>query len=291
MMQVLVIAAVLFLSGSPVMAQQPVYSLNDDLFYRINFGRVEDVKLLLDKGVNPNAVSNTGEYALTVAIGRNDSEATLIAKLLLDRGANPNVHDKTNPYPIITAATNNQTDIVAYLLDKGADYHVKSATGKSLIDIATKNNNTTIIKLVQDRLEKDAQTAASLRSPERYKQLVHQYVYDSCIYQYWDFVIGSRQEPDKEEQMNVWVEQSKTDISELIEQIRLYFPTTPTADLQGISEQATQKIFNALDSMISNRNRAAHGVGKQEDASERCHKISDSIEIAFPGSSTSPAGQ
>lgn len=278
----LIIAAALCMT-MPAAAQQRSYSVDEELFYRINFGRADDVKTLLDKGANPNAVSNAREYALTVAIGRNDSEAKLIVKALLDKGANPNIYDKYNSYPIASAVVNNQTEIVGYLLDKGADYHVKTANGRTLVEVATANNNQDILKLIQDRYNKEEELAAYMRSPENFKNLTHQYVYASCVYQYWNFYLSSRQNTDKDDETTVRIEQVKTEVSNLVEQIRNYFPRTPSSELQRGSEEASEKIFNALDSMVSNRNRAAQGVGTDNDASTRCHKISDPVEIDFPG--------
>ncbi|MEI7669831.1 MAG: ankyrin repeat domain-containing protein [Pseudomonadota bacterium] len=279
-----IILLITFSSFAKVYAAKQEYSLDEELLYRINFGRTEDVKVLLDSGANPNALSKTGEYALTVAIGRDDSEAVSIVKTLLDKGANPNVYDKSNSYPIVSAVLNNKTEMVSYLLAKNADFHVKSINGRSLLDIAKANDNKEIIKMIQEAFDKEAAFAASLHTPERFKSIITKYVFDSCAYQYWNFVKGSRQMEDKSSEIDDQIQHVRLDIANMIEQIQKYYPTTPSGDLQRIANDASQKIFDILDAMISNNNRRQNGVGTDADLNKRCQKIVDSINIEFPPS-------
>jgi hypothetical protein len=280
----MILLAVALLLAHAAFAQQGRYSLNEELFYRINFGRADDVKLLLGRGANPNAISSTGEYALTVAIGRDDDEAVLIVRALLDKGADPNIYDKMNPYPIVSAVVNNKAQIVADLLAKGADFHVRSQNGRTLIEIAQANNNEDIRKMLQDQIDKEAAATAALRTPEKFKEAIHRYVYGSCNYQYWNFVLDSRQDPDKDQDTKTRIARARLDLSMLIEQIQKYYPNTPSADLQRISTDAAQQIYGTLNDMVSNQNRIKQGVGTDADANTRCHKISDAVQIDFPPS-------
>lgn len=272
--------------GAAASAQQPNYSPTEELFYRINFGSAEDIKILLSQGASPNAVSSTGAYALTMAIGRDDEEAERIVKILLDAGADPNIHDKSNPYPIVTAVANGRTEMVADLLARGANYHVTSPDGLSLVEMARSIRNQDIEKLLQAQLDKEAAVAAGLRTPEHFKELIHQYVFDTCSYQYWNFVYSSRQNPDKDQDTKGRIAVVKRDLSTQIEQIQKYYPTTPTADLQHVSEDISQKIANNLEGMVSNENRAAHGVGTEADANARCQQIAGTVQVDFAPSVT-----
>src|SRR6185369_17502889 len=169
----------IFLLISPAaFAQQAGYTLDQELLYRINFGRADDVKILLDKGANPNAVSDVGEYALSIAIGREDSESAPIVRALLDKGANPNMYDKSNVYPIVNAVMSNKPLIVSNLMEKGADFHVKSPNGRTLIEIAKANNFKEMEKLLQDQIDKEAALNASLHSTDRFHQLINNYYLD-----------------------------------------------------------------------------------------------------------------
>ena len=276
--------AFLICISSSAIALKQEYSLDEELMYRINFGSANDVRILLDKGANPNAIGKTGEYALSVAIGRDDSEAGEIVKVLLDHGAKPNVLDKSNSYPIINAAVNNKNDIVGLLLAKGADFHAKSVNGKSLLDIAKANNNAEMVKMFQKMFDDEAAFIASLHTPERFAAFINTYIYNSCQYQYWSFVKGSLQMPNKEVDLEERIKRITSDLSSTIEQIQKYYPTTPTADLQRIANGASQKVFDQLDAMISNENRSRQSVGTATDADKRCAKISGDVKIEFPPS-------
>ncbi len=275
------ITALLIFFTAHAYAQQPPYSLDDDLIYRINFGRVDDIKILLDKGANPNAVSNTGEYAISVAIGRDDEQSAAIVKALLDKGANPNVYDRSGLYPIVSAVLNNKPEIVTDLIDKNADYHIKSPSGRTLLEIARENHDQDIIKILQAKFDKEKELADRERSPEKFKGIVYRYVFDSCAYQYWHFVLGSRQESDRDKEIQGKIDQVKSDLSNLVQQLQTYYPKTPQEDLKRVSDGAAKKIFGILDAMISNSNRRSQGVGSADDANSRCKKIADDVEVDF----------
>ncbi|HEU5047227.1 MAG TPA: ankyrin repeat domain-containing protein [Rickettsiales bacterium] len=275
--QTFLLAATMLTISGFAQAHAAGYSLNDELIYRINFGSSDDVKILLDKGANPNSLSTTGEYALTVAIGRNDAEAAPIVEALLEKGANPNVFDKANVYPLINATLNNETQVVAELLAKNADFHVKSANGRTLIEIAKSNNNPDIVKLIQDKLDQEARAAQALRSPERFKKIIRQYAFDSCAYQYWNFIVGSRQQPEKDQENQAKITAIRTEISDLIAQVQQYYPTTPSESLQHIADTSSKSIYSTLNDMVSNRNREKLGIGTQEDADTRCKALSDAV--------------
>jgi len=260
------------------------YSLDEELIYRLNFGRADDIKLLLARGANPNAISKTKDSALTIAVGRDDAESEPIVKLLLDKGANPNVADSSGYYPIMTAITNGKPLIIKDLLAKRADFHVKTANGKNLLELAKTNNNPEVIAIIKAEFDKEAEFMASLHTPERFKSIIQNYISASCIYQYWSFVKSSRQMTDKEAEIDDIIARNKAEITIAIEEIQKYYPSTPASDLQKASGDASQKIYDTLDAMISNYNRSHNGVGTQEDAASRCSKIVDSVAIEFPPS-------
>jgi len=272
---------ILFLLFIPTFSSAAGYSPDEELIYRINFGSSEDVRLLLEKGANPNAITNTGDPALSIAVYRDDAEANGIVKVLLEKGANPNTIDKSRYYPIVLAVKNQRAEMVAALFAKGADFSVKSPDGKNLIDIAKAGGNLEIIKMVQTEVDKEAARAAALRTPERFRENMKLYSFDSCLYQYWNYVLASRQTPDKEADINTKIASVKTDIEKLVEQIQKYYPATPTKDLKEISDGSAQSIYDTLDSMVSNRNRLDHNVGTDDDAQQRCHKVSDGIAVDF----------
>jgi len=86
------------------------------------YGDVESVRLLLDKGADPNLRNEAGATALMWAV--NDLEKT---RLLLDRGADVNARSEDSRTALLIAAGQfGSREVVKLLLDRGADINVKS---------------------------------------------------------------------------------------------------------------------------------------------------------------------
>lgn len=260
---------------------QSGYTLDDNLLYRINFGSAEDVRVLLEKGANPNARNKQGETALEVAFQRNDGESSGMSLALVDKGASIDVPDSTGNPPIFGAIKYRQFKVVKLLMDKGVDLHLKSAEGVPLFDYAKVYGDPDTLKLLQDMLDKEKANADRLRDPNRFKEIVKIYTNDSCLYQYWSFFLSSRQAPEKAVDTQKKIDEIKHNIYQLISQIQLYYAAASTNALRNVSSQAVQKMYNELNAMISNSNRADNGVGSEEDANKRCDKIINSLNIEF----------
>lgn len=105
--------ALLLLSAS-ASAQDP----GDELRRAAGTGDVAKVKELLDKGTDVNAANSYGATALASACDRGHTE---VVKLLLERGANPNTQDTFYKLkPMAWAAQRGHVEIVRLLLDRGA---------------------------------------------------------------------------------------------------------------------------------------------------------------------------
>jgi ankyrin repeat protein len=89
------------------------------LHHACNIGRFRTVKLLLEKGADPNAKSQSKHVPLsTVLMGGKRKD---LAMLLLEHGANPNGDLKCSEPPIVVAAGDNDLEMVNELLARGAD--------------------------------------------------------------------------------------------------------------------------------------------------------------------------
>ncbi len=277
----LVVLFVLFAPAPQALAQGKGYTLDEDLLYRINFGSAEDVRVLLGKGANPNARTKQGETALEVALERNDAEASGMALALIDKGASIDTADKNGNPIIIDAIRYKQTKVVKDLMERGVDFHTKSVEGIPLIEYAKVAGDQEVIKLIQDLTDKENAYMESLRDPNRFKDIVKIYTMDSCVYQYWSFFLSSRQSPEKDTETKKKIEDIKHTIYQLIGQIQQYYASASTQALHNISSKAVQNIYNALNDMVSNSNRADNGVGTDEDAKARCTKVVDRLNIEF----------
>lgn len=105
--------ALLLLLPWTASAQDP----GDELRRAAGAGDVAKVKELLDKGTDVNAANSYGGTALAFACDRGHTE---VVRLLLDRGANPNTQDSFyKAKPVVWAGQRGHLEIVKLLLDRG----------------------------------------------------------------------------------------------------------------------------------------------------------------------------
>ncbi|PON19964.1 pfs domain-containing protein, partial [Trichoderma gamsii] len=111
-------------------------------------GRLEVVKLLLDRGASVEAKNNDGSTPLHDAAqnGRLD-----VAKLLLDRGASVKAENKDGSTPLHDAAQNGQLDVAELLLDRGANIEAKNNDSHTPFSLAAQNGRLDVVKLLLGR--------------------------------------------------------------------------------------------------------------------------------------------
>lgn len=91
---------------------------NDEFFAAARRGDVAAVKAFLDKGGDVNTKNQYGATALSYAADKGHTE---LVRLLLERGADPNVRDTFyGASPMSWAAPNGHLEIVRLLIEKGA---------------------------------------------------------------------------------------------------------------------------------------------------------------------------
>ena len=95
-------------------------------------GHTEIVRLLLDRGADPNIQDDQGQTALINAIFSISIETV---KLLLDRGADPNIQDDQGQTALMFTARNGHTEIMELLILAGADPGIKNDQDKTAADI------------------------------------------------------------------------------------------------------------------------------------------------------------
>ncbi|RBA15538.1 hypothetical protein FPRO05_12612 [Fusarium proliferatum] len=93
------------------------------LYLAVLFGSHDTVKLLLEKGADPNmgiSASHTDDDRWTPLHAATDDSFIKCIRLLLDNGADPNIPGPSGP-PLYRAVANGRTDILDMLLDAGAN--------------------------------------------------------------------------------------------------------------------------------------------------------------------------
>jgi len=106
------------------------------------------VKLLLNKGANPNIQDRVGNTALMFAVNKGYKD---IVKLLLNKGADPNLQTEYGNTALIWATKRTNKDIVKLLLNKNADINIQNKLGSTALILATKKNNKDIVELLLNK--------------------------------------------------------------------------------------------------------------------------------------------
>ena len=98
-----------------------------ELFWAARFGRVENLRELLQRGTADSVDPAHGHAALTAAAGSDQAEATAV---LLDAGADMNLATQESGLtPLATAVIEGATACVRHLLAKGADPELPDTDG------------------------------------------------------------------------------------------------------------------------------------------------------------------
>ncbi|KAG0280352.1 hypothetical protein BGZ95_010458 [Linnemannia exigua] len=105
--------------GAPVDEQDEVTSV----------GNVEITNLLLTKGANANARTETGTTPLHYASSKNHLE---VARILLDKGADPKLDDNNKQIPLHRAVVRGYTPLTKLLIEKGSRINAPDSAGADL---------------------------------------------------------------------------------------------------------------------------------------------------------------
>lgn len=106
---------------------------------------LENVKLLLEAGANPNTCDNSKRTALMEAVARNHD----ISKLLLSYGADPNKQSLGGATALMLAAHYKNNDkTVEALIDGGADINTEDNSLKTALMWAARANNIQAVRML-----------------------------------------------------------------------------------------------------------------------------------------------
>jgi len=104
---------------------------------------IDMLKLLIDKGADPNMSDDIGITALNISSSHGYIESV---KYLLEVGANPNISDDCGYSPLINSSLNNNDDIIEILINAGADINSINNRHETALMTAIMYNRLEIVK-------------------------------------------------------------------------------------------------------------------------------------------------
>ena len=121
---------------------RPVYHPYPPLVTAIDMGRVDMVRLLLDKGADPNWRGKVrGATPLMIAARNGQAPAV---QVLIERGVDPNQKDNNGWTALFYGASH--VEVVEVLLARGADIHVTAKDGRTAMEHSIKPEAIAVLK-------------------------------------------------------------------------------------------------------------------------------------------------
>ncbi|MGB1540074.1 MAG: ankyrin repeat domain-containing protein [Rickettsiales bacterium] len=235
-------------------------NLNNDLVYKASLGQAKDIKLLLEKGADPNTKNEQDWPAISLAADRGDEESFGVVKALIEGGADIEAKNPLGETPLITAITVNNLKLVHYLLSQGANFYAVSQAGQGVKDYADSVGNPKIIKLIDDAIRMDRR--------------LNEYIYYNCALSYLSYYRDSEQDAATldEKEFNRKLEHVQKIIGEAYFELINNFKMDAYS-LETIGKKSQMSIYNELEALISNRWRRQNGVGTDADLDKRCKNV------------------
>ncbi len=248
-------------------------SLTQDLVYRAAFGRADDVKLLLDKGADPEAKNAAGLPVLLIATIRKDDEGPKIVEALIKGGSNVNKIAIDGNMAVLEAVRGGRPDVLQILIDNRAVLGaVRDHEGNDLLTIAETRGNLQIVKILNAGLENEKDKVESLKSQDNFIKLVQQYSFLSCASEYLNFYISTQPKGINMVAFNNVITANSAEIDDTAIRIKMLFRMTDP-ELRSIQISSRGEIITQLRFYETNENRELNGIGTDEDLNNRCQKI------------------
>jgi ankyrin repeat protein len=120
----------------------------EELYDAAGDGDSTKVSALIESGVDINGRTGNGSYALNNAAVENEVE---IMRILLERGADPNVQNSQGDTPLICATkyAGGKAATVKVLVEAGTDLAIKDDRGNTALDYAKAKDQQDAIALLQ----------------------------------------------------------------------------------------------------------------------------------------------
>jgi ankyrin repeat protein len=116
-----------------------------NLFNAAKNGDLEAVKILLDRGADPNLQDKRGWTSLALA---SQNGRLTVVKELLNRKADPDIQNRNGDTALMLAIDSNNLEVAEELLNRGADPYLQNNRDQSAIDFAQRLRDPKILHLL-----------------------------------------------------------------------------------------------------------------------------------------------
>ncbi|MBI1276370.1 hypothetical protein GC177_10450 [bacterium] len=251
----------------------------DDLLYKSSFGTADDVRAILERGMDPNIASPEGLTALHLAASRNDDEAIPIAELLVAKGANLEARDPKGNTPLHLAINSGRAKMVWWLLSKGADFYATDTSGLTPLQKAEREHQKDIAAMLQQAIDIDATRRKDAISPQERGRAIQNFAFYNCAQAYLNYY---RQTVPEAKDEDGFKEEDFKKREQAILDYQNYITRNfglPAIKLERMGKTTRETIRSQLDGFINNKERKRVGFGKQEDLQKRCTAISSQWKV------------
>lgn len=131
-------------------AKPKIPAPEEEIVYRANLGRADDVKLLISQGVSPDTKDAKDVPILSLASLRKDDEGINVVKALIEAGADVNATDPDGQTALFYAARSGNGLAVRELLASGIEYYHMDNRGNIARTIAHNRGHSGILEYMDD---------------------------------------------------------------------------------------------------------------------------------------------
>lgn len=160
--------------GDSVVQEEVKKPSRDDVIYRVNLGRADDVAILLKRGASADMVNDAGTPIISLATSRFDKEGLAVVKLLVESGADINKGDVRGQTALFYAARMGNKEMVEYLLSSNINYSATDNLGNNARIIAYQTGHNEIVELLDNFVRKQNEMSRA-KQEEVNKQLAEYY--------------------------------------------------------------------------------------------------------------------
>lgn len=132
----------------------PDISARNEIIYRTNLGRADDVQLLINQGGSANQQNSDGVPLLSLASARNDAEGTNIATVLIRQGADVNARDRKGQTALFYAVKSGNIATLNVLLESRIDLDIADNEGNTARTFAHNTGHKEMVQAIDTFISK-----------------------------------------------------------------------------------------------------------------------------------------